>query len=303
MQRLHVLGSLLIVVATFWGAGLARAATAPCPDLSSATKDQIIRLARFRYKLSDAVRLTVESEPLANCFYQVRLRSLAPSEGFLKRFTITPDRIYAVTEVVDLRKDPAEEARERNKAFALRLSPETAPVRGNKDGQVSIVIFSDFQCPFCKQAANILNAGWAAENKDAKLVFRQFPLPMHNWARAAAEASVCAARQSGDLFWMAHDFLFENQGQLSQSNLIEKLEKELQRAPAFEQRAFRQCVETGAAKQAVQADVEFGLDNKIDATPTVFVNGMKVNWAANPDQVKRLIRQAAKMIATDSISR
>lgn len=100
---------------------------------------------------------------------------------------------------------------------------------------------------------------------------------------------------------MAHDFLFQQQGQLSQSNLIEELETRLQQTPGFEQTAFRQCVQSGAAKQAVQADIDFGLGNNVEATPTVFVNGVKVNWAANADQVRTLIRQAAKAAAADSI--
>jgi len=289
--------TMCVGVAAIWSV---HAATSGCPDLSSETRDQVLRLARFQYKLSDAVRLTVESEALPDCFYQVRLRSTPPGEGFIKVFTITPDHMFAVSDAVDLRKDPAEEARKKNKAFAFKLSPPTAPVRGNKDAPVSIVIFSDFQCPFCRQAANILNAQWAAENGEARLVFRHFPLPMHGWARPASEASVCAAQQKGEFFWTVHDFLFEHQAQVSRSNLIEEIENQFH-TPEFDQSAFRQCVESGVAKKLVQEDIDFGLDNKIDATPTVFINGVKVNWAANPDQVRSLVRQAAKTAAADAL--
>lgn len=286
-----------IVLAATWSL---HAIAGGCPELDNETRDQVLRLARFQHNLGEAVRLTIEGEPLPDCFYQVRLRSAPPNEGFVKTFTITPDHKYAVSEAVDLRKDPAQEARKRNKAFAAQLAPPTAPVRGHQDAPVSIVIFSDFQCPFCRLAANVLTAEWARANPDARVVFRHFPLPMHGWARPAAEASVCAARQKDEFFWTAHDFLFQHQGQLSRANLIGELETELQKNSDFDKLAFRQCIESGAAKEAVQADIDFGLENKVDATPTVFVNGSKVNWAANPDQVRSLVRQAAKAAAANS---
>lgn len=76
-----------VLMAAVWGTQVAYAATG-CPDLSSEAKQRVVRLARFQHKPGEAVRFTAESAPLADCFYQVRLRSAPPTEGFGKAFTI-----------------------------------------------------------------------------------------------------------------------------------------------------------------------------------------------------------------------
>ena len=78
--------------------------------------------------------------------------------------------------------------------------------------------FSDFQCPYCKRMTDVLENGLRAdERKDIRIVFHNYPLPMHPWAKDAAEVAGCAALQSDAAFWKVHDYLFQNQATLTVS--------------------------------------------------------------------------------------
>ena len=269
-----------------------------CPGLKEETKNEIIRLVRFRYKMNPEVALQVEEEKSSKCYFHVQVRSTDPEQGFSKLFTITPDQMYVASDLIDLSEDPEKAARRVHDEFVQHLIPKNAFVRGDRQAPVNIVIFSDFQCPFCKRAAELLETEMTSNEHQLKLVFRQFPLPMHDWATQAAEASVCAGQQQQDLFWATHDFLFRHQRELSRSNIKEALEKELESRPEFNLEQFQQCISTGTARASVQADVRFGLENRVDSTPTVFINGVRANWAGNADQLRSLIRQASRTTYT-----
>jgi protein-disulfide isomerase len=265
-----------------------------CPSLTPEANALVERFARFHFRIDSSVDLRVNAEALVGCFYRIRVRAVDRDLGLVGSLMVTPDQKYVATDINDLRVDPVEESRIREEALAARLQPQGAPVRGDRSAPVSVVVFSDFQCPYCRKAAALLAAEATPGTKVAKLVFRHFPLPMHDWASAAAEASVCASIQSESYFWLTHDYFFQHQEDLSRSDLGRIIEEELSKTPGFSQIAFRECLSTGAAKRAVNSDVEFGLEIGVQATPTVFVNGVKMNWTGNPDQLRTIIRQAAR---------
>src|SRR5262249_48954623 len=91
------------------------------------------------------------------------------------------------------------------------------PVRGPKDARIEMVEFSDFQCPFCKQLHPVLDQVLKAFPKDVKLVYKQYPLNIHPFARQAALASMAAHAQGK--FWALHDKLFENNAALTDENI------------------------------------------------------------------------------------
>jgi protein-disulfide isomerase len=265
---------------------------AQCSELKESTRQALIRLAKFQYGLGSDSAVKVDAETRPDCFIRARVTSANPQDGMAKVFTVSPDQKYAVGDLFDLSKDPAVAAREKQDQFVRQLAPATAPARGNAHAPVTMVVFSDFQCPYCKRAAQMTSQEMAGD-PDVKLVFRHFPLPMHDWAEMAAEATACLDRQSNDLFWTAHDFLFREQAHLSRASVVERIENEVKSAAGFDARAFHQCIDSGSARDTVQRDVEFGLENNIHGTPTVFINGVKVNWAGNPDQLRTLVRQAS----------
>jgi protein-disulfide isomerase len=134
------------------------------------------------------------------------------------------------------------------------------------------------------------------EKDDVRLVFRYLPLPMHPWARAAAEAAACAQQQKDDYFWDLHDFIFEHQRDLTPANLIDKLGAAAKDLPGFDQAKFQSCVAGKRAAARVDQDVAFAMQNGIEATPTLFINGHRLESVANPEQILTFIRQLGEPV-------
>jgi protein-disulfide isomerase len=156
-----------------------------------------------------------------------------------------------------------------------------AHVKGNPDAAVTIVEFSDFECPACGHAFSDLRA-LVRTRSDVRLVFRHFPLDsscnhrmqqqLHPDACRAAAAAECAGRLGR--FWEYHDKLFENQKALDRDSLF-RYARELNLDIA----AFRACLDDPATMDGIAADVEAGARLGIESTPTIFINGRRVQGA------------------------
>ena len=149
---------------------------------------------------------------------------------------------------------------------------EGAPQMGASTPLVYLVIFSDFQCPYCARMLPIAEALLEAYPEDIQIQFRQFPLHFHPDALPAACASLEAYRQGGDeLFWRMHDRLFENQRALRFADLIEH-----GRSLVPDLDAYRAALEEGRHEEAVEADMAMGARAGVRGTPATFINGRPI---------------------------
>lgn len=160
------------------------------------------------------------------------------------------------------------------KKVVPNLEVGDSPVFGKKDAAVTIIEFSDFQCPFCSRAAETVTQLKKKYGNKIRVAFKHFPLPMHHDARPASEASMCVNEQSTDKFWKYHDLLFKNQDKLDKANL-EKFAKEA----GADVKKFNECVEAKKYADFVQKDMEYGEKIKVQSTPTFFVNGEQISGA------------------------
>jgi protein-disulfide isomerase len=149
-----------------------------------------------------------------------------------------------------------------------------APAKGGGDAKVTIIEFSDFQCPFCSKGATVLTALEKKYGNKVKFGFKHFPLPFHAQARIAAEASMCANEQSSKLFWKMHDAMFADQSKLDKDNLIATAKK-----VGVKEADFKACLDSGKHKAKIDANVAEGTALGIKSTPTFFVNGKLINGA------------------------
>jgi len=147
--------------------------------------------------------------------------------------------------------------------------PDDAPYFGPKHAKVTIVEWSDFECPFCSRAANVVTEIKNAYPKDVKFVFRHRPLPMHPNAPLAHEASMAAHEQGK--FFEYHDVLFANQRQLDRPSL-ERYAQQI----GLDLNKFKAALDSGKYRARVQQDSDEGQRNGAGGTPTFFVNGRKV---------------------------
>ena len=149
-----------------------------------------------------------------------------------------------------------------------------APFKGGSDAKVTVVEFSDFQCPFCSKGAQVLTALEKKYGNKVKIAFKHYPLPFHAQARIAAEASMCANEQDSKLFWKMHDAMFVDQSKLDKDNLIATAKK-----VGIKEAEFKACLESGKFKSRVDADVAQGATLGIKSTPTFFINGKLISGA------------------------
>jgi protein-disulfide isomerase len=161
----------------------------------------------------------------------------------------------------------------------------TGPTRGPADARVTVVEFSDFQCPFCQRAKPVLDEVEKRHPKDVRIVYRHMPLDsLHPRARASAEAAACAA--DGNKFWEYHDKLFANNRALGDDDL-RKYAKEVGLDPA----AFDECVRTRRHKDSVEADAQEAKRLGITGTPAFVVNGIMMSGLKTPDDFDEVIRE------------
>ena len=172
------------------------------------------------------------------------------------------------------KKNPVEIYIHKPSLPVFEVSAGDGPSKGSADAKVTIVEFSDFQCPFCSKGAQVVNAIEKKYGNKVRIVFKHFPLPFHAQARIAAEASMCANEQDGKLFWKMHDAMFANQAKLDQPNLIISA-----KSIGAKEAEFKACLESGKFKAKIDSDVAEGTNIGIKSTPTFFVNGKLINGA------------------------
>lgn len=148
----------------------------------------------------------------------------------------------------------------------VAVDPSDDPSKGPAGAPVTLVIFSDFQCPFCGKAVDAVNDLEKAYGKNLRVVFRDFPLNMHKDAPRAAEAGACAQEQGK--FWRFHDALFADQKDLSDQGLAARAAK-----AGLNVKAFSACLSSGKYAGEWKADAEDGRRYGVTGTPTFFVNG------------------------------
>lgn len=168
----------------------------------------------------------------------------------------------------------------------VQIDIGSSPVKGPKDAKITVVEFSDFQCPYCNRgAANIAQV--LKENADVKLVFKNLPLPFHQQAKGAAIAALAAGKQGK--FWEMHDKLFENQSKLSEEPWAE-FAKDI----GIDVEKFKKDLEDESLAKQVDEDLALAQKLGVRGTPGFFVNGVQLQGAQPPSEFNKIIEEWKK---------
>ena len=167
--------------------------------------------------------------------------------------------------------------------FVSELDDGVSPVKGSAHPRVTIVEFSDFECPYCRQVQSTLKQIVAEYGKDVRLIFKNLPLEGHRNAFPAARAAYCAAEQ--DRFWQFHDALFSAQD-LSPP-VLEQIASDLGLAPD----KFKTCLNSEQSRAAIIKDLEAAKLFRIDSTPSFIVNGKLIKGALSFADFRKIIEQ------------
>src|SRR5260370_6246600 len=257
------------------------------PDVSAVQtplQKNVEAYLRRLYALGPNVQLTVsapkESEVPGLLETTVDVKDGENSQS--AKFYLSKDGKYLVRgEVSDLSKDPMAETR------AL-LQTKDAPSLGDPKAPVTLVEFSDFQCPVCRSLHDVLR-GMLTNYPQVRVVFKDFPIEvLHPWARTAALAGRCAYQQDPKAFWKVYDAIYDQQEVISPENAWAKM-ADFAGQSGLNPDAFKACMASPEAAAAVDASRANGQQLDVNSTPTVFVNGRRL-VGADPHALEQYIQ-------------
>ncbi|HXZ28736.1 MAG TPA: thioredoxin domain-containing protein, partial [Terriglobales bacterium] len=179
------------------------------------------------------------------------------------------------------------------------------PVRGNPNAKVVVVNFDDFQCPYCAEMHSVILESILKPYGDRiKLVYKDYPLPFHPWARHAAMDANCLAAQNADAYWGFADYVHTNLGKIEgprsapksfpdQVKAVDQVAADQAARFKLDDSQLAACLKT-ADEKAIEASIKEGDTLGVDGTPTMFVNGEKVDGAVPPEELRRVLDRALR---------
>jgi predicted DsbA family dithiol-disulfide isomerase len=173
--------------------------------------------------------------------------------------------------------------------FVLELDDGVSPAKGSTKPAVTIVEFSDFECPFCSEVQGTLKQVMQTYGKDVRLVFKHMPLEGHRNSLPAARAAYCAAEQ--DRFWQFHDALFASR------NLSSGLFEEVANNLGLGVPKFRACLDSEQSRTAIVKDIETARLFRIESTPSFIVNGKLIKGALSFADFQKIIQRELSLRA------
>jgi protein-disulfide isomerase len=262
--------------------GSTAATSAPAQGQSSVQKN-VEAFLRHYYALGPEIAITVGTpkEIGTSGLMETPVDVKTPEGAEKVNMFLTKDGRYLIRgEVSDLNSDPLADTR-------AKIITADAPVWGNANAPITLVEYSDFQCPVCRSLHDALR-GLLPNYPQVKVVFKDYPLEaLHPWARTAALAGRCAYQQDPKAFWKVYDLIYDNQELISAGNVYDKM-LDFAGQAGLNQDAFKACLSSPQAAQAIDASVANGNLLEVRSTPTVFVNGRRI-VGADPHAVQQYI--------------
>jgi protein-disulfide isomerase len=201
---------------------------------------------------------------------------------------------------MDLTHDPLAET-------MAKIDLTGRPVRGNKQAKLTVVVYDDFQCPYCSKMHQTLNDVLKSYGDRIKLVYKDYPLfEIHPWAERAALDSGCLAKQSEGAYWEFADYVHANpqqikgdkrslQGQIAE---LDKITLDIGKKHSADADKLKQCVETQATKNDLNASVKEAEGVGVEATPALFINGVKLDGAVPEEELRLVLDKELKSLGT-----
>jgi protein-disulfide isomerase len=193
---------------------------------------------------------------------------------------------------MDLTKDPYADTMKK-------IDVAGRPVRGNPDAKVTIVNYDDFECPFCSRMHSTLMSEILPQYGDRiRIIYKDYPLSMHPWAVHAANDANCLAKESGKSYWDFADYVHANQHAISGAQKdvqqafgeLDRITLDIGKKNGADANRLQACVKA-QADGAVKSSMAEGDSVGVNATPTMFVNGERLEGALDTDQVRAALDQ------------
>jgi protein-disulfide isomerase len=282
-----------LIAIVLLGAGVK--ASNACQPLDGDDRSRLTAYVQKQYKLADTpVRISEDSLIGETCYRRLKFQSENPQRSFGVELVLSPDHRFLSSDLFDLSVDPWEQERRKYRELTASLTSGGFASLGPKDAEITIVEFSDFQCPFCSGASAILREYLGTpEGKNIRLVYRNLPLSIHPWAKIAAEAAACLVFQKNpSLFWQTHDWLFKNQASITVDNVASKTLEFVRTLGGADVEAYEQCLTDGLSVGPVSKDIGLANANQVRGTPTFFVNGRIHSGLRTTEELRTILSEA-----------
>ncbi|HUC52592.1 MAG TPA: thioredoxin domain-containing protein [Candidatus Cybelea sp.] len=266
----------------------ARAQQAQPPGTTSAapseTQKNIEAYLRNVYAFGPDVLLLVgapKETPVAGLLETTINLTMGENKEKVKFYVSKDGKFLFRGDMSDMTKDPLAESR-------AQIQLKDAPSMGDPQAAVTLVEYSDFQCPVCRSLHDALRGILPNYAGKLRVVFKDFPLEqLHPWARTAALAGRCAYQQDPAAFWKMYDLIYDNQEIISAANAWTKM-LDYAGQSKLDTDAFKSCMASPEAGEAVNASRANGQLLEVNSTPTVFVNGRRM-VGADPHLLEQYI--------------
>ena len=257
----------------------------PIPSVASAATPQkkVEAFLRYNFALGPDVEVVVgaPTEMGSSGLLELPIEVKSPEGSDQLKMYLTKDGHYLMRgELTDLTTDPLAEA-------VAKIQTANAPVLGDPKAPITIIEFSDFECPVCRGLHDALR-GLLPKYPQVKVIFKDFPLDtIHPWARTAALAGRCAYHQDPKAFWKIYDLIYDNQDLISASTAWDKMLDFAARS-GLNADAFKSCMTSPQAAAELDASFANGQLLEVRSTPTIFVDGRRLS-TADPHALEQYI--------------
>ena len=260
------------------------AAAAPAPVATSPTQKNIEAYLRNLYAFGPDVLLVVgppKESPVAGLLETNIDLTIADNKEAVKFYVSKDGKFLFRGELSDMTKDPLAENR-------AQIQMNDAPSMGDGNAAVTLVEYSDFECPVCRNLHDALRGLLPKYAGKVRVVFKDFPIEqLHPWARTAAIAGRCAYQQDPKAFWKMYDFIYDNQDIISAANAWTKM-MDYAGQSGLDADVLKSCMAGPEAGAAVNASRANGQQLEVNSTPTIFVNGRRI-VGADPHLLEQYI--------------
>jgi protein-disulfide isomerase len=281
-----ILSIVSFIMRTICLSALAAVALAGASAPSKVDKAKIEAYLRYVFPPNTNVVLDDPAPSSTPGIQQIMAHLSLGTEKLDRAYYVTPDGEHLLNgSIWDLNKSPFADTLDKLPTGGYSMGPANA--------KVTIVLFSDFECPYCKQFATTVRQHLAQKYpNDVRVIFKDFPLPasMHPWAHSAAEAGRCLGEQKPEAFWAFHDWIFEHQDEVNTGNLREKTLAFAKTQHLDDARAAS-CIDTHATAAAVDESLKIAHALQVELTPTLFINGRMQSGAMPWDRLDAMIQR------------
>jgi protein-disulfide isomerase len=221
-----------------------------------------------------------------------RLSVVEDPSGTKHVFFLTPDQKFLTVALSDTNEDPRLARLVADEKTLELLVKDPSPSLGSTNAPLTMVVFIDLQCPYCRRLDNWISSLPGDLSTNIRIIYKQMPLDIHSWANQAAALALCASQQSSGAYLRLQKLMLDAQETLSSTNFAEVTRSMVDHASPIEAGPINDCLSHGTYQSTLLRDQTLARTLRVSTTPTIFVNGHRLNSLTSQAVLESQLRKA-----------